>query len=365
MNIFSLPQAHSFHIPVMGTGYTVDTPAKVAHLGINSVISIMDDMLIEKMREFYCKKFDIPFQAINSGIEDFRAKRITAYLNLINQIVKGKFDSLKKSIYETEDEIKKYIDLLPDLTEFKKNFYDFIKDKSIKEEIFKWIEKNIIPGQIDVNIMTKVDKENYFKNVKLPVEYNDAHAALRGFAESDLESSVVFSAGMNPRLYGYIENFDDFYPDKNGYLKKKITLKVSDFRSAMIQGKFLARKGLWVSEYRIESGLNCGGHAFATNGYLIGPILEEFKNSKKDLMCTLNNILREALEGKSRELPHKQLTFRITAQGGVGTNMEHEFLINHYQVDSVGWGSPFLLVEDVVNIDEDTRQLVADRKSVV
>ena len=72
---------------------------------------------------------------------------------------------------------------------------------------------------------------------------------------------------MNPRLYSYIENFEDFFPTKNGIIKKKIILKVSDYRSALIQGKFLAKKGLWVSEYRIESGLNCGGHAFASDGF--------------------------------------------------------------------------------------------------
>ena len=84
-------KVHSFHIPVLGTGFTVDTPAKVAHLGIDSVISLADDSLIEKMREIYSTKFDIPFQAITDKIDDFRAKRITAYLNLIDKIVKEKF----------------------------------------------------------------------------------------------------------------------------------------------------------------------------------------------------------------------------------------------------------------------------------
>ena len=37
---------HSFHIPVMGLGFTIDTPLKVAHYGIDSVISIVDDDLI-------------------------------------------------------------------------------------------------------------------------------------------------------------------------------------------------------------------------------------------------------------------------------------------------------------------------------
>lgn len=129
--------------------------------------------------------------------------------------------------------------------------------------------------------MTKLDKDNFYEGDQLPVEYNDAHAALRGFAMSNLESSMVLSAGMNPRLYGYLEQFNDFYPDEKGYIKKKIVLKVSDYRSALIQGKFLAKKGIWISEFRIESGLNCGGHAFATDGFLMGPILEELKDKRR------------------------------------------------------------------------------------
>ena len=31
---------HTFHIPVMGLAYTVDSPVKVARFGISSVISI-------------------------------------------------------------------------------------------------------------------------------------------------------------------------------------------------------------------------------------------------------------------------------------------------------------------------------------
>jgi hypothetical protein len=49
--------------------------------------------------------------------------------------------------------------------------------------------------------MTKLDKENFDKNVPLPIEFNDAHAAVRGFANSTVASSLVLSAGMNPRLY--------------------------------------------------------------------------------------------------------------------------------------------------------------------
>src|SRR5690606_12099773 len=117
--------------------------------------------------------------------------------------------------------------------------------------------------------MSKVDKINYDKNGdSMGDQYTDALSALRGFALSELSSSLILSAGMNPRLYSALETFPDFFPDDNGCLKKKIILKVSDFRSAFIQAKFLAKKGIWVSEFRVESGLNCGGHAFATEGYL-------------------------------------------------------------------------------------------------
>ena len=35
---------HSFHIPVMGIAFTVDTPVKIAHLGLDSVIFIKPDI---------------------------------------------------------------------------------------------------------------------------------------------------------------------------------------------------------------------------------------------------------------------------------------------------------------------------------
>ena len=91
---------HTFHVPVMGLGFTIDTPVRVAQYGISSVISIVDDILIEKMRRFYCEKLNIPYEPITEKAEDFRAKRITAYLNLIDDIVKNNFEELKNSFSE-------------------------------------------------------------------------------------------------------------------------------------------------------------------------------------------------------------------------------------------------------------------------
>ena len=352
-------QAHSFHIPVMGLAYTVDSPIKVAKYGISSVISIVDDILIEKMNEYYSKKFELPFKAISTKVEDYRAKRITSYLNTVDIIVKQKFENLKKSYENKTSEFEKYMEMLPDFSELKQSFLDTIHNNTLKEDVHHWIQENLVPGSIDVNIMTKLDKVNYKKKEALPSEYNDAHAALRGFANSNLTSSVVLSAGMNPRLYAYFENFEDFFPNEEGYFKKKIILKVSDYRSAIIQGKFLAKKGLWVSEYRIESGLNCGGHAFATDGYLLGPVLAEFKEKREELESSILDILNQELINQGRTVSQNPLTIKISAQGGVGTEEEHEFLLNHYQLDSIGWGTPFLLVPEATTVDEKTlNQLV-------
>jgi len=357
-----MKKSHSFHIPVMGIGFTIDTPLKVAQYGMDSVISLVDDILLEKLRKMYCEKFEIPFKEISEKVDDFRAKRITSYLNLMNDLAVEKFEALKNVSEEKSSEIKKYIALLPDYSSVKKEFEKLTRTNFDYSEIKSWAKKNLTMGSIDVNIMTKVDKDNYKNNEKLSSEFNDAHAALRGFANSNLKSSVVLSAGMNPRLYAYMSQFDDFYPNEKGEINKKIILKVSDYRSAMIQGKFLAKKGLWVSEYRIESGLNCGGHAFATDGYLLGPVLEEFKEKRTELIDSIQDILNSVLENQNKTIPTNPLTIEITAQGGVGTEEEHDFLLDHYQVDSVGWGSPFLLVPEATTVDKKTLQQLAEAK---
>ncbi|MFB9107249.1 hypothetical protein [Flavobacterium gyeonganense] len=354
---------HTFHIPVMGLAYTIDSPIRVAQYGISSVISIADDDLIEKMRNFYSTKFNLPYEEITQKFHDYRAERITSYLNLVDKIVKEKFENFKYEIAGSKTALENFIAMLPNTSDIKKGFQNLLEDGiSVKENIQNYIESHLFPGEIDVNIMTKLDKDNFVKNKQLPVEFNDAHAALRGFANSNLQSSVVLSAGMNPRLYSYFENFTDFFPDENNQLRKKIILKVSDFRSAMIQGNFLAKKGLWVSEYRIESGLNCGGHAFATDGLLLGTILEEFKQKKQQLIQNSHDLMTKVLQQKNGYFPEQPLDLKITVQGGVGTSEEHEFLLDNYNVDSVGWGSPFLLVSEATSVDDDTRKLLINAK---
>jgi hypothetical protein len=347
---------HTFHIPVLGLGYSVDTPIKVSHFGISSVASIVDDEMIEKMRKHHSLESGETYNPISSGEPDFRSRRITAYLDLMDRIVDRNFALLKEQPFAEGSDLTRYFKLLPETSPLKKKYLRMLaaqspEEKILMEEDLRW---RMQKGAIDVNIMSKVDKLN--KDVyghDLGDEFSDASAALRGFASSTLQSSLVLSAGMNPRLYNYLENFKDFYPDENERLKKKIILKVSDFRSAFIQAKYLAKKGIWVSEFRIESGLNCGGHAFATDGYLLGPILEEFKMKKQEMLQELFGLYQTALHAKSMTVSNIP-ALGITVQGGIGTTEEHQFLIDYYNVDATGWGSPFLLVPEVTNVDDQT-----------
>lgn len=341
----------------MGLGFTVDTPLKVAHFGISSVISIVDDYLLEDMRKHYFKVYNMPYIPVKDTEEDYRAKRITAYLNLIDHLVKENTASLKKEPFHEGSGITKYFELLPDESPLKKLYQQMVQtdDKTIKVSIQNKLREFVSAGSVDVNIMSKIDKTNYTKEgTALAKEFNDAAAALRGYMNSRLQSSIIFSAGYNPALYAYAENFAGFFPDDHGITRKKIILKVSDYRSAVTQGKMLAKKGLWISEFRIESGLNCGGHAFATEGLLLGPILENFKQNRGDLMAELFSLCNQALAAKGNPVYSEMPDLKVTVQGGIGTSNENKFLIDYYRTSSTGWGSPFLLVPEATNVDKET-----------
>ncbi|RZK83039.1 MAG: hypothetical protein EOO92_00700 [Pedobacter sp.] len=347
--------SHTFHIPVLGLGYSIDTPLKVAKYGIASVVSIVDDDLTERMRKHISALHKEPYQEIIKTAYDCRAKRITAYLNLLNKVVQSQVNAFQYQDFSENSDLCKYFELMPTEAGLRKEYKEMMRlpDGCIKKRLQAHLRRKINAGSINVNIMSKVDKANFADGAYLGDEHTDALAALRGFAMSELNSSLIISAGLNPRLFSYIEKFKDFYPTPNGRFSKQIILKVSDYRSALIQAKVLAKKGLWISEFRIESGLNCGGHAFATDGFLAGPILQEFKDKRADLYNELREIYVAALNSKGHPLP-APVKQNITYQGGIGTAEEHKFLLENYQLDATGWGSPFLLVPEVTNVDEKT-----------
>lgn len=349
----------------MGLAYTIDSPVKVARFGISSVISIIEDKLIEMMRRHYYPTINQEYKPIDTHEPDYKAKRITDYLNLVNTIVQAQIEKLKQAAFEANSEIVKYFELLPDNSSLKQLYQKMtgIIDHQEKEQLQTYLRTQIKAGSIDVNIMTKVDRDTFDKNGSLLPDGSDAVSALRGYAKSNLtNSSVVFSAGMNPRLYNYLGSCDEFNVNNDGEFTKRVIVKVSDYRSALIQGKYLAKKGIWVSEFRIESGLNCGGHAFATDGFLLGPILEEFKVNKQELIDTLFEIYNAALLKKNNQKFIYPPKMNISVQGGIGTYEEDDFLHQYYNIDSTGWGTPFLLVPEATTVDENTLSLLSAAK---
>jgi hypothetical protein len=352
---------HTFHLCVMGTGFTIDAPLRVAKYGIDSVMSLVDDVLMEQMRKHHSTQAGEPYAEIADDDEDCRARRISAYLNLLNTLISRQVTALQASPFEPGSEITRYFELLPD-SPLAREYREMLATADAAERFKRqaWLRTRATPGSIDVNIMSKSDHDVYRHGVKLPAKYSVASAALRGYAESTLRSSIVFSAGFNPRLYSYAAEFDDFFPDENGIFKKKIILKVSDYHSAAVQGRFLAKRGLWVSEYRFESGLNCGGHAFATQGLLLGPILDEFKQRKTELIEQLYATYVKALAERNSPVPKEPPSVRFTVQGGIGTAAEDALLREHYAADGTGWATPFLLVPEVTNVDPEHLQKLCD-----
>lgn len=354
---------HKFHIPVMGTGHSVDTPIRVAHLGITSVISIVDDLLVERIRQHYSQKHNLPYQKIPRYAEDGRARRITAYLETVREIVARKTEAVRQLPFFAENEKKKYFDLLPDNSLPKKEYRKLLgmKPGPEREAQEKILTDAMIPGSIDVNIMVKLDRINVDRHGRpLSEEFTDAKAALRGYANSTLQSCIVLSAGINQSLFGYMTRFRDFYRDAAGEIRKRIILKVTDFRSTLVQGRLLAKKGLEVFEFRIESGLNCGGHAFASNGHLLPSLLKEFREKRDELVLEFQPLIRQYYETMGWEYPKASESARplFTVQGGIGTNGEARRMMEDFGMDRTGWASPFLLVPEATCVDDATRELL-------
>jgi len=347
----------------MGTGHSVDTPIRVAPLGITSVISLVDDILLDKIRKYYSEIYNFPFFKIPYKDEDGRAKRITAYLNIVHEIVQIKMEAIKNLPFFKINDKRKYFDLLPDNSLMKKDYFKLISMKACRarETLERELTQRMKPGSIDVNIMVKLDRINPLKNgSSLGEILSDAKAALKGYANSKLNSSIVFSAGINQSLFSYMTKFSDFYRNEIGDIKKKIVLKVSDYRSALIQGRFLAKKGLEVSEFRIESGLNCGGHAFPTNGSILPSILKKFKEKKDQLAEEFQYQVQKYYKKMDKKYPKTSLEKRplITVQGGIGNNGEVRRLMEYFKMDRTGWATPFLLVPEATRVDAPTLDIL-------
>ena len=204
---------HKFYIPVMGTGFTIDTPMKVARYGISSVISLVDDKLIEQMRKRLSGTAGREYIEIPESDEDSRASRITSYLNMMDEMIEGQVEKLRGSLFVAGSEITRYFEMLPD-SPLKAMYLKMktVRDPAERARLQKQLRDRIASGAIDVNIMTKLDRDRMSKGEILPPVFSDAMSALRGYANSGVKSSLILSAVLNRRQFNYLAEFTDFFP---------------------------------------------------------------------------------------------------------------------------------------------------------
>ena len=162
---------HNFHIPVLGLGFSIDSPLKVAKYGISSVVSIIEDELIEHMRAYHSLKNGLLYTPISTTEIDYRAKRITAYLDMLHDLIEEQVTMLKSLPFSEGSDLSRYFELLPDDSPIKEMFTKMAGMQACekKEHLKKELRQALRAGSIDVNIMAKVDNARYSsKGEKLP-----------------------------------------------------------------------------------------------------------------------------------------------------------------------------------------------------
>ena len=331
---------HKIHIPVMGICYTADTPIRVAHFGITSVISLVDDGLLEEYRMAYAERLGLDL----GSPQTTRIGRIRSYLDFVADEVERKFQRLCAERFDGGSDKDLYFLMLP-LDSRLRVEYDgiFAKTGLARLAAEAALTEKMEPGEIQANIMVGLNHEEA------------AFDAVRGFAASKVKGSLVLSAGVNLAVFEEIAKCKDFYRTRDKAPSKKIILKVSDYRSALIQGRYLAKKGLEIYEYRVESGVNCGGHAFFESKKLLLDVVREFVERRKELFETTRGMIE-----KTGNIP-PNAPARITAQGGLCSPEDIEKIMS-FGIDGVGVGTPFLLVPQATSMDKETRRLLAEAK---
>ncbi len=355
----------------MGICYTADTPIRVAHFGITSVISLVDDGLLEEYRMAYAERLGLDL----GSPQTTRIGRIRSYLDFVADEVERKFERLCAERFDGGSDKDRYFLMLP-LDSRLRVEYDgiFAKTGLARVAAEANLTEKMKPGEIQANIMVGLNHEEA------------AFDAVRGFAASKVKGSLVLSAGVNLAVFEEIAKCKDFYRTRDKAPSKKIILKVSDFRSALIQGRYLAKKGLEVYEYRIESGVNCGGHAFFESKKLLLDVVREFVEKKNELFETTRGMIAKFAQSVAdvnargmatsaskmtsapvsandsvREIVPPPSPARITAQGGLCSPEDIEKIMS-LGIDGVGVGTPFLLVPQATSVDKETRRLLVAAK---
>lgn len=198
---------HNIHIPVMGICYTVDTPIRVAQYGITSVISLVDDGLLEEYRMAYGARLGRDV----GPAEALRAARIRAYLDFVASEVEEKFrklcglrigggkDAFAVGTAGGLNAKDKYFLMLPADSPLRAEYESVCGMPGLRRVAAEAdLTKKMEAGEIQANIMVNLNHENA------------AIEAVRGFAKSKVCGSLVLSAGINLSVLKKSRNIGNF-----------------------------------------------------------------------------------------------------------------------------------------------------------
>lgn len=407
---------HKIHIPVMGVCYTADTPIRVAHLGLTSVIPLVDDGLLEEYRMAYGERLGVDV----GSPQTTRIGRIRAYLDFVADEVSRKFEwicGMRLARCVGDGGVPCSGATCVDLTEKDRYFLMLPADSPLRAEYERVCGmRGLSRVSAEMELTQKMEVGEIQANIMVNLNHEEAALdAVRGFAASKVCGSLVLSAGVNLGVFEELAKHECFYRKGAGDAsaigtapRKRIILKVSDYRSALIQSRYLAKKGLEVYEFRIESGVNCGGHAFCEGRKTLPEVLAEFVAHRLELFETSRAMIAKFAEAETaKALPagvgnapapsagvgnapapsagvasvasdkneKKSAVLssaasvvakvvpplapaRITVQGGLCTAQEIEDVLA-LGADGVGVGTPFLLVPQATSCDAETRALLA------
>jgi len=152
---------HHFFIPVMGTGFTLDTPLKVARFGIDSTVSLMDDELIEVMRSAWAPRLNESYAPIPGRGGEARVQRIREYLDLLQLGVSAQVEDLRRQPFTEDSDLTRYFRMLPP-GDLRREWEAMLseRDPARRAALEEGLRRAVVPGSIDVNIMTTGGKDN-------------------------------------------------------------------------------------------------------------------------------------------------------------------------------------------------------------
>ena len=247
-------------------------------------MSIVDDALIEQVRRHHATRSGCALRRHRAaGARRARAAHHRV-VDLVHDLLERQMTALRALPFAPGNDKTKYFELLPDDTPLRAPTGRSARCRRDRERARAGDEltRAMVPGSADVNIMTKLDRARAGPRRRRAraraVGRQGSAARVRGVAPRVGPRAVGRDEPDAVRLARAIPGV---LPGRPGAHRQGIILKVSDFRSALVQGRFLAKKGIEIKELRIESGLNCGGHLFATDGELLGPILDEVPRSTR------------------------------------------------------------------------------------